>query len=206
VRNRAVMIPRSPQEPTLSEIGSGLIRCPACARESVAGTLICACGQNLAPSVIEQGAQHELQPPPRQPRRRLLIAALVVIAIASTATQPAVWTELAGLVTSTTRAIQARLGRRTGTYSGIYVAGYERSEFRPCGSPERWWLESRVRVPVPFGRGASSFVVAHGVRSARGRHGHLGVYDREFLVDQLISASPAIPSECRDVPWHGHAR
>ena len=74
-----------------------------------------------------------------------------------------------------------------GVFSGYYVWGFERSDFRPAGTAERWWISGVVdslrgqpSTPNP------AYIAVRGTLSAKGRFGHLGGYVRELLVEEII--------------------
>lgn len=92
---------------------------------------------------------------------------------------------------------------------GWYVSGFEKSEFRPCGSDDRWWLSGPIYAEI------EQFIKDHDLRSGdndripnkplyievsgqvtgEGSHGHLGAYIREFTVDKILHMS--VNSNCR---------
>jgi hypothetical protein len=87
-------------------------------------------------------------------------------------------------------------------YRGHYRWGFEVSEFRPCGSSEKWWATGdpaslrRVHdTPAP-GPVQELFVVWYGKPSAKGAHGHLGAYSREFKVARLVEARLPKTGDC----------
>lgn len=92
-------------------------------------------------------------------------------------------------------------------YQGHYTTGFETSSFRPCAAEhedERWWLAAdsaswaeltdgvygprKEEAGWAFGR---AFVRVRGKITETGRYGHMGGYDREIHVtDVLLVASP----------------
>jgi hypothetical protein len=90
-----------------------------------------------------------------------------------------------------------------GIYRGIYEKGFEVSSFEPCGSSERWWVTGRVQqliAAVTSHRGlvgGTVYVELRGRVGSRGRHGHLGGYPREFIVDRVLLARRSRDTDCR---------
>lgn len=71
-------------------------------------------------------------------------------------------------------------------YRGHYTFGFEVSEFRPCGSDERWWVTNgdwREKLNNP--QYNEHYLEVEGVVSERGRYGHRGAYDRELEIREL---------------------
>ena len=87
-------------------------------------------------------------------------------------------------------------------YSGHYRWGFEVSEFRPCGSSEKWWATGdtaslrRVHDMQAAGTVQEVFVVWYGKPSAKGEHGHLGAYKREFTVARVVDVRLPKPGDC----------
>lgn len=90
-------------------------------------------------------------------------------------------------------------------FKGTYTFGLEQSDFRPEGSAEKWWLngnigELRTRFAeaskdVPPELSGPVTVVVDGRLSPVGEHGHLGLYQRELRVDQVVEIAPLPPSK-----------
>lgn len=86
----------------------------------------------------------------------------------------------------------------SGQYAGYYVSSFERSLFKPATSSERWWLAGSYSCPntnidlLPAGGGATEpvFLVVNGQLSAKGKHGHMGAYDRLLEVTETVSCRP----------------
>ena len=82
---------------------------------------------------------------------------------------------------------------------GLYEQSFEVSSFRPCGRSETWWLALDSAAAARYeavrretGQRAPQVLVAADVAvSGRGRHGHLGAYDRTASVRRLVSMEPA---------------
>lgn len=85
-------------------------------------------------------------------------------------------------------------------FKGTYVFGREQSEFRPEGSREKWWVTGSIddlrKKFVSSSKGARQeftgpvVVVVDGELSAEGEHGHLGIYERELRVTQVVEVGP----------------
>lgn len=103
----------------------------------------------------------------------------------------------------------------TGVFEGWYSAGFEHTGFRPCAdTTETWWAEpalefdgepvapesfadvgaryERLFGPDGGGRFTEGPVVWARLRGRatpleRRTHGHLGQYDRRFLVDSILA-------------------
>ena len=91
-------------------------------------------------------------------------------------------------------------------YKGHYVKSREHSGFTRCGVDETWWLEgirssvyleleefikknslrsgkSYMKPNIPF------FIEVTGTRSAKGKWGHMGRYQYELKVKEIIDIS-----------------
>lgn len=104
-------------------------------------------------------------------------------------------------------------GGQQPVHRGLYASGLETSEFAPC-SPEhrgeRWWLvaDSAAWVRLPDGAAVSgadperpwitarALVRVRGTVTGRGEHGHLGVYDREIRVTEVLEVAPPDSAAC----------
>lgn len=90
---------------------------------------------------------------------------------------------------------------------GHYVTGFETSEFVPCApehANERWWLTGDSAVytalqdaaygAVPAaerkGRTGRTFVRLRGRITSPGRYGHMGAYEREIEVAEVLDVRP----------------
>ena len=94
---------------------------------------------------------------------------------------------------------------RSDTYIGTVAFGFEESGFRPCNVAEQWWitggdmvndLQSRyndlgVKWYEPV------FAELKGDPSQKGQYGHLGAYQREFEVSEVIEMRLLEAGECR---------
>jgi len=94
-------------------------------------------------------------------------------------------------------------GPASGEFSGYYTSGFEVSSFVPCDeAAEQWWLSSDPAInfhdqyqalvaPVspPSGGYVPVFLHFVGTVSAPGSYGHLGAYQREVTVEEVIAMS-----------------
>ena len=89
-----------------------------------------------------------------------------------------------------------------GSFQGHYSAGFEVSAFRPCGADESWWTSGDLQpvfdampdsVPVGYG---TVFVHWRGDLSGKGQYGHLGSYERELTVTQVLEAREPAANDC----------
>lgn len=86
-----------------------------------------------------------------------------------------------------------RGGRNTGLkwVRGEYAYGLEVSSFRPVNSAERWWtsfmpeIAGEATVLMEHARGAPVPTELRGEVSASGSFGHLGMYERTFVVHEI---------------------
>lgn len=92
-------------------------------------------------------------------------------------------------------------------YSGHFAYGFETSSFVPCEGGEKWWVSG--------GAAYSQFISAYsaavsddynyesayaeiiGVISDKGSYGHLGAYDRELQVNEVVEVRAASAGDCR---------
>ncbi|HEX2092859.1 MAG TPA: hypothetical protein VHG28_10675 [Longimicrobiaceae bacterium] len=80
-------------------------------------------------------------------------------------------------------------------YEGVYRHDFEVESFRPCGSPEQWWvanpdvIHARYREQVG-GTPGTVFVVMRGELSDPGRYGHMGRYRRMISVSEVTRIEP----------------
>ncbi len=98
------------------------------------------------------------------------------------------------------------------THRGHYSYGFETSEFVPCGLDERWWVrgqegavyvglldrlrrfDPKVDSPAAKGRVYAEF---RGDTTARGRYGHVGGYQRELVLHEVLDVRPVRPDDCK---------
>jgi hypothetical protein len=84
--------------------------------------------------------------------------------------------------------------------AGHYRYGFEVESFRPCGSSEDWWvtvsdrLRERIReigdAPGPV------YAVLRARVSPQGEYGHLGSYDRQISIVEVLEVRPATETDC----------
>ena len=92
--------------------------------------------------------------------------------------------------------------------AGLYAAGFEVSSFNPCGLNERWWVEDAPpSLTQAYSRLTTQpdelvYLRARGTRSRLGHYGHLGLYDREFRITEILGIRKRIGDEC---PIQKHA-
>jgi hypothetical protein len=89
-----------------------------------------------------------------------------------------------------------------GSFHGHYTFAFEASAFRPCGADASWWVSGDLDPvfaffgPLPPGEAARAFVRWHGELSGKGRYGHLGAYERELTVTEVIEVRTPAPDDC----------
>jgi len=103
----------------------------------------------------------------------------------------------------------------SGEYSGTYTSSFERSEFQPDGKNEYWWTKGESLVNILnclttrdiesqkgikqsiYINGSISFrIKCSGRRSTfKGHYGHLGSYDREFIIEKIIEINGESPDK-----------
>lgn len=90
-------------------------------------------------------------------------------------------------------------------FRGTYSFGFEVSSFEPCSSGEQWWVLSDEDLHVAYertvGEGAKYayvpvFVRLRGRIGPEGRYGHLGVYQRELTVTEVLEIREARQGDC----------
>jgi hypothetical protein len=90
-------------------------------------------------------------------------------------------------------------------FRGHYVTAFEVSIFRPCNSSEEWWLSGNlerlyqpgVLLESPATHSSECYVELRGRLAGPGSYGHLGRYQRELVVTEVLAARPASPGNCR---------
>ena len=93
----------------------------------------------------------------------------------------------------------------SGVFAGYYLAGFEKSDFKPVGSRERWWLSGNTdKVRSLFVAPSSTeqpqvtgpiYIVVRGGLSPEGHYGHLGSYKRELSVQEVLEFRILKPGE-----------
>ncbi|GIV59831.1 hypothetical protein GQ464_003880 [Rhodocaloribacter litoris] len=100
-------------------------------------------------------------------------------------------------------------GDAAGLYEGFYSWGFEVNSFQPCGRSEAWWVvagpEGREAAgklsdgyhevaPGPYAR---VFVRLKGTPGKPGRYGHMGMYEREFWLQETLLVREERATDCR---------
>ena len=114
--------------------------------------------------------------------------------------------------------VQVILGEYTPTgletYEGVYRSGFETSRFTPCNSAEHWWMtwstnweeistqlyecfEEYGEYPPDYN--IPIILEAEGFITPLGSYGHMGGYDRSFLVARIISCREFVEGECPEL-------
>lgn len=81
-------------------------------------------------------------------------------------------------------------------FSGRYITAFEVSWFVPDGSGDPWWASGAL----PARKASNSYeeciyqVVVRGQLSEKGHHGHMGMCERELIVEEVISAVHCKPA------------
>ena len=93
------------------------------------------------------------------------------------------------------------LGSRT-LWRGYVSFGFETSEFRPCGSREKWWVLSTKDLSQRYGKLSpkmygSVYVRMKGTPTVMGKYGHLGAYQRQFAVQSVLEARAPRSDDCK---------
>ncbi|MFC2085744.1 hypothetical protein ACFLRO_00875 [Bacteroidota bacterium] len=97
-----------------------------------------------------------------------------------------------------------RLGGRTDVYVGQMSFGFEEAAFRPCNTREQWWITGGDVVGELQSRyndlGVAWYEPVYaklkGDKSGKGEYGHLGAYEREFDVSDVIEIRLLEQGEC----------
>ncbi len=84
------------------------------------------------------------------------------------------------------------------TFSGRYTCAFEVSWFEPDGSTERWWASGVLPGMDEPDRWRERIyhVTVRGVPGPKGSYGHLGMCEREFVVEEVLS--------CKQLSTRGH--
>lgn len=107
----------------------------------------------------------------------------------------------------------------TAVFRGVYRFGFERSEFVECGAAERWWVRPATRdlsrdlvyrrlrpfddAPDSVGLGRGAVMVSfRGRPSTRGEYGHMGEYEREFVLTDVVSMQDTVNNGCPKPAGH----
>ena len=103
--------------------------------------------------------------------------------------------------------LSAACGSRVDLHEGGFVSGFETSAFYPCGSDEQWWVVAdsaawaelhapSARIDSGGYRTVTAFVRVRGRVSPPGEYGHVGAYDRELEVSEVLEVRAPGTAEC----------
>lgn len=91
-------------------------------------------------------------------------------------------------------------------FEGMYAYGFETSAFVPCGVKEAWWVTptngevgqelTRAYDATVTEQYRSVFARVRGNLSARGAYGHLGAYQREITVNEILDIRLPQTGDC----------
>jgi hypothetical protein len=87
-------------------------------------------------------------------------------------------------------------------WRGYVSFGFETSEFRPCGSREKWWVLSTKDLSQRYAKLSPKmygtvYVRLKGMPTHKGTYGHLGVYQRQFAVQSVLEARAPRSDDCK---------
>ncbi|MCC7077191.1 MAG: hypothetical protein IT198_08710 [Acidimicrobiia bacterium] len=80
-------------------------------------------------------------------------------------------------------------------YTGHYSTGFEVSAFVECGSDEQWWVVGSAELTEEVEAAADSppyepvYLRVRGTLSEPGTYGHLGAYQRQLTVTEVLDVS-----------------
>lgn len=83
------------------------------------------------------------------------------------------------------------------TFKGYFTKGFEISVFAPVGERQLWWVTGEVNpllraVTSEDGLvGGTVYTEIIGTLSSPGSYGHLGAYNREIIVQRVLSIQKA---------------
>lgn len=89
-----------------------------------------------------------------------------------------------------------------GVFEGTYYQKFERSDFRPSGTKETWWLAGRApcrQDPVSNRPYDLVYVKVQATLSDEGSHGHLGSYSRQIDAAQILVCREATAAETQEL-------
>lgn len=86
-------------------------------------------------------------------------------------------------------------------YEGHYTVGFEVSSFVPCGSKEAWWVTGSSTLvecvgEIDYYNLSTVFARVKGKESKKGKYGHLGGYEREFDLKEVLECREPTESDC----------
>jgi hypothetical protein len=89
------------------------------------------------------------------------------------------------------------------THRGYFSYGFETSAFHPCNSDEAWWVtgEGTAALIEQYGQVAPAdyepvYAEVRGQVSEPGAYGHLGAYQRELTVTEVVELRAAGEDDC----------
>lgn len=97
-------------------------------------------------------------------------------------------------------------GERGDFVRGRVSFGFEEAGFRPCGSDEQWWIvgsDDNINelqqkwndLGLPWYE--HGYAEVKGERTSKGEYGHLGAYDRELDVKDILEVRLLKEGECQ---------
>jgi hypothetical protein len=94
-------------------------------------------------------------------------------------------------------------GSASATHRGHFSYGFETSAFRPCNSDEVWWVtgEGANALIEQYGNAAPAdyeevYAEVRGQVSEPGSYGHLGAYQRELSVTEVVEVRAKGEEDC----------
>jgi hypothetical protein len=98
----------------------------------------------------------------------------------------------------------ATLGGEPKDYTGTFRYGFEVISFKPCNSDEVWWLNGdaaamtdlRTRYEALTQKMEPVHVQLRGLSSERGIYGHMGGYQREFYLQDVLEVRAKKAGDC----------
>lgn len=98
-------------------------------------------------------------------------------------------------------------GKEGDVTRGLVSFGFEEAAFRPCNSDEQWWIVGDDETIIELQDKWTSlglewyqpgYAEIKGERTGKGEYGHVGAYDREVDVKDVLEVRPLRGNEC---PW-----
>ncbi len=97
-----------------------------------------------------------------------------------------------------------KIGGGRDSYVGTVSFGFEVSSFRPCGGSEQWWFtggEVLVDLQAMYNDLGVNwyepvYAELRGEPGGRGEFGHLGAYQREFRISDILEVRLLDDGEC----------
>lgn len=94
-------------------------------------------------------------------------------------------------------------------YSGHFSYGFETSSFVPCEGGEQWWVSGGAAYSQFISDYSNAvakdykykyepaYAEVIGTITSKGSYGHLGAYDRELQVNQVVTVRAPSADDCR---------